>query len=91
MRNTSIESQTYQWSLREPAALLTSALFALFWGCAHSPSANALGEEPAQDESAGGAEVHVTGVLGSPSATTTLPGNQLPAPAPKFGGRVLST
>ena len=28
----------------------------------------------------------VTGTLGSPSATTTLPGNQLPAPAPKFGG-----
>src|SRR6476660_9552642 len=28
----------------------------------------------------------VTGELGSPSATTTIPGNQLPAPAPKFGG-----
>ena len=28
----------------------------------------------------------VTGTLGSPSATTTIPGNQLPAPAPKFGG-----
>ena len=28
----------------------------------------------------------VTGVLGSPSATTTIDGNQLPAPAPKFGG-----
>jgi len=28
----------------------------------------------------------VTGVLGSPSATTTIPGNQLPAPDPKFGG-----
>ncbi|MCG6862337.1 MAG: LysM peptidoglycan-binding domain-containing protein, partial [Chromatiaceae bacterium] len=34
----------------------------------------------------GGAKVQVTGKLGSPSATTTLPGNQLPAPAPKFGG-----
>jgi arylsulfatase len=30
--------------------------------------------------------VQVTGELGSPSATTTLPGNQLPPPAPKFGG-----
>ncbi|MCP5230163.1 arylsulfatase [Accumulibacter sp.] len=28
----------------------------------------------------------VTGTLGSPSATTTIPGNQLPAPQPKFGG-----
>src|SRR5262249_29436043 len=27
-----------------------------------------------------------TGVPGSPSATTTIPGNQLPAPDPKFGG-----
>jgi arylsulfatase len=27
-----------------------------------------------------------TGTPGSPSATTTLPGNQLPPPAPKFGG-----
>lgn len=28
----------------------------------------------------------VTGVLGSPSASTTIPGNQLPPPPPKFGG-----
>ena len=28
----------------------------------------------------------VTGVLGSPDATTTISGKQLPAPAPKFGG-----
>ena len=28
----------------------------------------------------------VTGVLGSPSATTTISGKQLPAPAPAFGG-----
>jgi arylsulfatase A-like enzyme len=28
----------------------------------------------------------VTGELGSPSATITLPGNQLPTPPPKFGG-----
>ncbi len=30
----------------------------------------------------------VTGQLGSPSATTTIPGNQLPAPDPKFGGEI---
>ncbi len=29
---------------------------------------------------------HVTGELGGPSATTTIPGKQLPPPAPKFGG-----
>ena len=28
----------------------------------------------------------ITGTLGSPDATTTIPGNQLPPPAPKFGG-----
>ncbi len=28
----------------------------------------------------------ISGVLGSASATTTIPGNQLPAPDPKFGG-----
>src|SRR5271169_2873659 len=28
----------------------------------------------------------VTGTLGSPSSTTTINGNQLPAPAPKFVG-----
>jgi hypothetical protein len=27
-----------------------------------------------------------TGVPGSPEATTTIPGNQLPPPDPKFGG-----
>lgn len=30
----------------------------------------------------------VTGTLGSPEATTTIPGNQLPAPDPAFGGAV---
>ncbi len=28
----------------------------------------------------------VTGTLGSPDATTTISGKQLPAPDPKFGG-----
>ena len=36
--------------------------------------------------SASTAPVQVTGTLGTPSATTTIPGNQLPAPAPEFGG-----
>ncbi len=33
----------------------------------------------------------VTGVLGSPSATTTLDGRQLPAPPPRFGGVIKPT
>ena len=32
------------------------------------------------------AQVQVTGTLGSPGATTTIDGKQLPAPDPKFGG-----
>ncbi len=28
----------------------------------------------------------ITGVLGSPSATTKIKGNQIPAPEPNFGG-----
>jgi len=30
----------------------------------------------------------ITGVSGSPSATTTISGEQLPAPPPKFGGKI---
>jgi len=33
----------------------------------------------------------VTGQPGSPSATTTIPGNQLPPPAPAFGGVIKET
>jgi len=33
-----------------------------------------------------GSAQQVTGTLGSPSATTTISGEQLPPPAPKFGG-----
>ena len=32
------------------------------------------------------AQVQTTGKVGSPSATTTIDGKQLPAPEPKFGG-----
>jgi arylsulfatase len=38
----------------------------------------------------GSAQV-ITGELGSPSATTTIPGNQLPAPTPPFGGVIKET
>src|SRR5947207_15464248 len=32
------------------------------------------------------AQIQTTGTPGSPSATSTISGNQLPAPDPKFGG-----
>src|SRR5215467_13371886 len=35
--------------------------------------------------------IQTTGTIGSPSATTTIPGNQLPAPDPKFGGVIKET
>ena len=44
---------------------------------------------PALAQQAGKPEtlkLQVTGVPGSPSATTTISGKQLPAPDPKFGG-----
>ena len=31
-------------------------------------------------------QLQITGIPGSPSATTTISGRQLPAPDPKFGG-----
>lgn len=38
------------------------------------------------NSTAGAQEVQVTGTLGSPSATTTITGKELPAPDPAFGG-----
>src|SRR5215468_9924089 len=35
--------------------------------------------------------IQTTGTVGSPSATTTIPGNQLPAPDPAFGGVIEET
>src|SRR5262245_60615861 len=58
--------------------LVASAV--MFAGCSHTSSESWSGN-------AGKAgEIQVSGVPGSPSATTTIPGAQLPPPAPKFGG-----
>ena len=38
-----------------------------------------------------GSAQQVTGVLGAPDATTTLPGNRLPEPTPPFGGVIKET
>jgi len=52
-------------------------------------AASVICSGPALAKKAGRAETftpQVTGVPGSPDATTTISGKQLPAPAPKFGG-----
>jgi arylsulfatase A-like enzyme len=48
--------------------------------------ASKLHEGHAPHASSAGSSPQVTGVLGSPSATTTISGKQLPPPDPKFGG-----
>lgn len=53
-------------------------------GCSNQNSTSA--GQSVSPSSAKTAAVQLTGTLGSPGATTTIPGNQLPAPAPKFGG-----
>jgi arylsulfatase len=45
-----------------------------------------LGRSDAATATAADDPVQTTGTLGSPSATTTISGQQLPAPDPKFGG-----
>lgn len=53
-----------------------------------------LAAAPALAQQAGKPETfkpQVTGVLGSPSATTTIDGKQLPPPDPKFGGKIERT
>ena len=50
-----------------------------------------LGAGPALAQKAGKSETltpQVTGVVGSPDATTTISGKQLPPPDPKFGGKI---
>ena len=50
-----------------------------------------LAAMPALAQKAAKAETftpQITGTLGSPSATTTIDGKQLPPPPPKFGGKI---
>ncbi len=64
-----------------------------FWAVASLAIGVALGcvagcgtsSSPRDTDSTSG-RIEVTGTLGSPSATTTISGKQLPAPDPKFGG-----
>jgi len=60
-----------------------ASYFLLFVGLAAMPAdARAQTNETAPSASSR----QITGELGSPSATTTIPGRQLPAPDPAFGG-----
>ena len=70
-----------QLFLSTAKAALASA-FGGAWFGSKSASAQAQATSPA----AAGAAQQITGVLGSPGATTTIDGNQLPPPPPKFGG-----
>lgn len=47
-----------------------------------------LGLMPLQKTDKGKDSVQTTGTIGSPSATTTITGKQLPPPDPKFGGEI---
>ena len=61
--------------------LLTTVSLLLIYGC---QNAQPNGSDAAPAASAEG--VQVTGVVGSPSATTTIDGRSLPPRPPKFGG-----
>src|SRR5215813_3026475 len=64
------------------ACVMMVCVMAAAVGCGTSPSSrNALAQG---DEKPG--SVQAAGTPGSPDATTTIPGHQLPPPAPKFGG-----
>jgi arylsulfatase A-like enzyme len=54
-------------------------------GCSQS-SGSIAGSGSGGANSSGSGGIQVTGELGAASATTTINGNQLPAPEPKFGG-----
>ena len=45
-----------------------------------------IGLLPQQNSDKGKDSIQTTGKIGSPSATTTITGDQLPPPDPKFGG-----
>ncbi len=72
------------WKKIGGPALALAAAAVLIAGCAASPSAQHAQE--AQAPPAAGARIETTGEPGSPGATTTISGTQLPAPDPAFGG-----
>ena len=75
-----------QLFLSTARAALASA-FGGAWFGSKSASAQAQATSPA----AAGAAPQTAGVLGSPDATTTIDGKQLPPPPPQFGGVIKET
>src|SRR5262245_23054131 len=71
--------------LRGAVAFVAFVAFVALTGCAKTESEHWSGD------AAKPGTIQTTGTLGSPSATTTIPGNQLPPPAPKFGGVIKET
>lgn len=75
---------------------LSLGIFGVFAGCSGEMSRSASAQDADQSEtvttqapvpqSSKSFTPQTTGVIGSPSATTTIDGKQLPAPAPKFEG-----
>jgi len=69
-------------------ALAWAAAIALIAGCASSQNESKPAKQPAQQPARQAVAPHMetTGVPGSPGATSTISGEQLPAPDPAFGG-----
>ena len=67
------------------AAVLLLGGMPLFAASAQGPLEKRLENAKERVEERRGAQ-QINGVPGSPSATTTIEGNQIPAPEPKFGG-----
>ncbi len=75
-----------QLFLSTAKAALASALGGAWLG-----SKSASAQAQATTAAAPGAGPQTTGVLGSPDATTTIDGKQLPPPPPQFGGVIKET
>ncbi len=83
-------------SQRVPLHALMAAAIAMFLLTGCGPTGNSTTQggpkqkqgDAQKDKSSDGSDFapQVTGELGSPSATTTISGQQLPVPDPKFGG-----
>ncbi|MGH9868780.1 MAG: arylsulfatase [Candidatus Polarisedimenticolia bacterium] len=71
------------------ASLISVALCAAVVGCSQDSSQDSSSSDlrhASAPASANPQGEHATGEPGSPTATTTIAGNQLPPPAPEFGG-----
>ncbi len=84
---------TTQWH----SLVLSVVLLATTTGCLQQPTQSATDTEPSEPPASQTKQSpplamadgpQTAGQPGSPAATTTIPGNQLPPPDPKFGGAI---